>query len=105
MPRNPNVEAMYEANQISHRARAKQAPKEIRSIEIEKAENGGHTVTHRFQHSSDGPYHEAENHVFGQSEGSKLMSHLKEHLGIEEQEAEGDGEEKPGKKSAAGAAY
>jgi hypothetical protein len=57
-------------------------PTEIRSIEVEKAENGGHTVTHRFQHQSDGPYHESETHVFGASEGAKLMSHLSEHLGI-----------------------
>jgi hypothetical protein len=60
----------------------KSAPKEIRSIEVEKAENGGHTVTHRFMHQSEGPYHEAESHVFGASEGKKLMAHLTEHLGI-----------------------
>lgn len=60
----------------------KAGPKEIRSIEVEKAENGGHTVTHRFQHQSEGPYHEAETHVFGKSEGAKLLAHLTEHLGI-----------------------
>jgi hypothetical protein len=60
----------------------KAAPKEIRSIEVEKAENGGTTVTHRFQHQSEGPYHESETHVFGASENKKLMSHLSEHLGI-----------------------
>ena len=77
---------------MRRRAAAK-APKEIRSIEVEKAENGGHTVTHRFQHGTDGPYHEAETHVFGKSEGSKLMVHLTEHLGIKDGEKEeGDGE-------------
>jgi hypothetical protein len=58
-------------------------PKEIRSVEIEKAENGGHTVTHRFKQSLDGPYHESEGpHVFGADEGKKLMEHLTKHLGV-----------------------
>jgi hypothetical protein len=60
----------------------KAGPKQIRSLEMEKAENGGHTVTHRFQHTGDGSYHESETHVFGKSEGAKLLTHLTEHLGI-----------------------
>lgn len=35
------------------------------------------------QSANDGPYHESEGpHVFGKSEGAKLMAHLKEHLDI-----------------------
>lgn len=60
----------------------KMGPKVLRSIEIEKAEGGGHVLTHRFK-QNDGPYHESEGpHVFGKSEGAKLMAHLKEHLDI-----------------------
>lgn len=60
----------------------KMGPKVLRSIEIEKGEGGGHTVTHRFK-QGDGPYHESEGpHIFGESEGKKLISHLVEHLGI-----------------------
>lgn len=72
------------AEALSERPRPgkKSGPKVVRSIEVEKAENGGHTVTHRFQHNDGGPYHESEAHVFGKSEGKKLMAHLTEHLGI-----------------------
>jgi len=66
----------------------KVGPKEIRSIKIEKAENGGHTVTHRFQHASDGPYREAETHVFGASEGKKLLAHVTKHLDVKAEESE-----------------
>jgi hypothetical protein len=78
----------------SHKKIAK--PKELRSLEIEKGAEGGHTVTHRFKQNDGGPYHESEGpHIFGASEGKKLMEHLKEHMGIK---VEGD------KDSAAGAA-
>ena len=70
----------------------KAGPKELKSVEIEKAEGGGHVVTHRFK-QNDGPYQESEGpQVFGKSEGAKLMAHLKEHLGIESKEME-SGEE------------
>lgn len=60
----------------------KMPAKQIRSVEIEKAENGGHVVTHRFEHSGDGPYHEAETHVFGAGDGGKLLAHLTKHLRV-----------------------
>ncbi len=70
------------AEALSQKAKPRKAgPKELRSVEIEKAENGGHTVSHRFK-SNDGPYHEPEQHVFGAAEGKKLLAHLAEHLGI-----------------------
>lgn len=61
---------------------ARPSKPKLRSIEIEKAENGGHVVNHRFVNSGGPGYHEPEAHVFGESEGAKLMAHLKEHLGI-----------------------
>lgn len=79
------------AEAITRSAPKRQSKKELRSVEIEKAENGGHTVTHRFR-SVEGPYHEPERHVFGKGEGKKLVEHLKEHLGVEMKEAEHDGE-------------
>jgi hypothetical protein len=61
----------------------KMGPKEIRSVETEIGEKGGHTTMHRFKNSGDGPYHESEGpHIFGASEGHKLVEHLIEHLGI-----------------------
>lgn len=61
----------------------KAGPKELRSLEIEKGSEGGHTVTQRFKNNGDGPYHESEGPIiFGESEGKKLIAHLTEHLGI-----------------------
>lgn len=79
---------------------AEKKPK-IRSIEIEPAENGGHTVTHRYKeshtHSSKQgigvQYHEPEQHVFGPSEGHEMLAHVANHLAIPEpKEAEGEEE-------------
>lgn len=72
------------AEALSAKAKPRKAgPKELRSIEIEKGEGGGHTVTHRFKQNDGGPYHESEGpHIFGESEGKQLMAHLVEHLGI-----------------------
>jgi hypothetical protein len=69
------------AEALSSRPKKGNSKKELRSVEIEKAENGGHIVNHRF--TSSGPeYHSPEPHVFGADEGEKLMAHLKSHLGI-----------------------
>lgn len=112
MSENKNYGAMLDVNARS--GRGKSAPKVLRSMEIEKAENGGHTVTHRFQNSSEGHYHESESHVFGASEGSKLMDHLKEHLEMTPEpraeksakaESRAEGEKEGDGKSSAGAAY
>ncbi len=62
----------------------------LRSMEIEPAENGGHTVTHRFK-STPNPstkgsiaeiYHEPETHVFGEGQEKELMAHVANKLGI-----------------------
>ena len=70
----------------------------IRTIEIEPAENGGHTVTHRFretpQHSSKHgvgvAYHEPEQHVFGPEQGHEMLAHVANHLNIAEPQEEGE---------------
>lgn len=76
------------------------AKKEIRRIEIEPAENGGHTVTHHHKpmqrtgrHGMVENYIEPENHVFGPGEGHAMLAHVANHLEIpetEEQEEEAE---------------
>ncbi|HZW05381.1 MAG TPA: hypothetical protein VFF58_00605 [Candidatus Nitrosotalea sp.] len=73
------------AEAITNRPRpGKKGPKEIRSVEIEKAANNeGHVATHRFKQQDGGPYHESEGPIpFGKEEGHKLVEHLVKHLGI-----------------------
>jgi hypothetical protein len=64
--------------------------KEIRRLEIEPAETGGHTITHYFK---DRPrndtkngmhmeYQEPEKHVFGTDEDEKMLGHVATHLGL-----------------------
>jgi hypothetical protein len=62
-------------------AEKKMGKPKLRSIEVERATNGGFIATHRFV-NTNGPYREAENATFGADEGQKLLSHMKEHLGI-----------------------
>jgi len=74
---------------------ARSTPKgkaQLRSIELERAANGGIIASHRFK-SDGGPYKESEQHTFGPDEGKKVLTHIAEHMGIK-----GD------KDSAAGAA-
>ncbi len=79
------------------------AEKKIRNIEIEPAENGGHTVTHRFKeqptHSRKGGmsmgYIEPEQHVFGPGDDEKMLGHVAKHLGLKTGKVvdkDGDGE-------------
>jgi hypothetical protein len=67
--------------------------KQLRSMEIEVAENGGHTITHRFKakpvmrRGSMGggmgmDHPEPEQHVFGPADGGKVMEHIKKNLGL-----------------------
>jgi len=65
-------------------------------MEIEPAENGGHTVTHHLKampsHSSKMgmgmQYHEPEKHVFGEGEGHEMLAHVANHLGIKAEESD-----------------
>ncbi len=72
------------------------AKKQIHRMEIEPAENGGHTVRHYFKSnpkvSKSGAfseYHEPEQHVFGKNEGGKMLDHVAQHLGV----SDNDGDE------------
>lgn len=73
--------------------------KEIRRIEIEPAENGGHTVTHHYKeqvkrgrHGESHHYVEPEKHVFGPEEGHEMLAHVANHLAIPETEPDDDDE-------------
>lgn len=74
--------------------------KAIARIEIEPAENGGHTVTHRYKprpmyrggrHGLTTDYPEAETHVFGPEDHKKMLTHVAKHLGAKPEPDE-DGE-------------
>lgn len=77
--------------------------KEIRRVEIEPAENGGHTVTHHFKdavkhgrHGDVSHFVEPERYVFGPNDGHKMLAHVANHLQIPETEPddhEPDGDE------------
>jgi hypothetical protein len=58
-------------------------PKTLRRLEVTPGKNGGHSVNHVFNYNpGPGPSHPDEEHIFGASEGPKLMAHLQKHLGI-----------------------
>ncbi len=78
--------------------------KEIRHIQIEPAENGGHTVTHHYKpmqregkHGIQENYLEPENHAFGADEGHEMLAHVANALEISEDEGDKD-EEGTGRK-------
>lgn len=72
-------------------------------MEIEPAENGGHTVRHHYKEEMrrDSRSHagimvghsEPEHHVFGPHEGHEMLAHVANHLHIPEQDAAGEGEQ------------
>ena len=72
-------------------------------MEIEPAENGGHTVTHHLKpkmtksrdaHSGMAMgYQEPEKHVFGADEGHEMLAHVANHLGISEIEGKEEKDE------------
>lgn len=63
------------------------AKHEIRRMEIEPAENGGHMITHYYKEQAGRVneamrYHEPEKHVFGADEGHDMLAHIANHLEI-----------------------
>lgn len=73
------------------RGREKKPKKELEHLRIEKAENGGHIVSHHFA----GFEHEPESHVFAKDEGPEMMDHVAKHMGVEadmEPDEDDDGE-------------
>lgn len=76
--------------------------KKIRRMEIEPAQNGGHTVTHHYKempsHSSKNgmsmSYTEPETHVFGADQGHDMLAHVANHLAIPETGASKEAENK-----------
>jgi len=80
----PKGMGAYEAMSQAPTMKTPKAPKkELSHIELREGESGGHVATHHFTSYE----HKPEDHVFGESEGGKLMAHLKSELHI------GEGEE------------
>jgi hypothetical protein len=52
--------------------------KKVKEIRITKGEDGGHVVEHHYEQPSHSlsAYHEPKQHVFGASEGDKLLHHV-----------------------------
>ncbi len=71
---------------------SKGGKKELDSIRIEPAKNGGHTVRHSYKSRQvyvkgrNGgmrtEYPESEEFVFGPDDGDKMMAHVAKHLGM-----------------------
>lgn len=75
----------------SARGESHKSPKVLHHLEVKEAENGGHVVTHHFQHGGD--YHEPEEHVFGADQGQQVSEHIASAANIktsEPSEAEGE---------------
>ena len=70
------------------RARGAKSEKTLEHLRIYKGAEGGHIVEHHFE----GYEHPPERHPFGQDEGAKLHGHLSEHMGIECENCDGDGD-------------
>lgn len=69
------------------------AKNELRRLEIEPAENGGHTLTHFYKESSgpsNGPsrYVEPDRFVFGPDDDYKLTAHISKTLGLKDAKEE-----------------
>ena len=64
--------------------------KQLHHLEVRKAEDGGHIVTHHYE--EDGMvYHKPTEHVFGEDEGHEALQHIAKHAEIED----GGGHEPP----------
>lgn len=60
------------------RQKPKLPPKELDHIKLIEGEDGGHVVEHHFTSYE----HKPESYPFGDSDGQKLIDHLKEHAHI-----------------------
>jgi hypothetical protein len=78
--------------------------KELESLRIEPAKNGGHTVRHSYKRvavhrkgSMSGgmgyDYPESEEFVFGPDDNEKMMAHVSKHLGLKKAAAAPEGED------------
>jgi hypothetical protein len=69
---------MAKSDVMAATPKQRKAPKQLSHLELHEGENGGHVVHHVFTHYD----HPTEHHVFGASEGSKLVDHIVKHGNI-----------------------
>lgn len=65
-------------NKAEHKTRA---VKKLRRMSIERADNGGVSISHDYHHNG-GMYHESTQHVFGKGDHEAAMDHIRQHLGV-----------------------
>ena len=53
-------------------------PKILSHMEIKEGEDGGHIVSHHFEHYD----HPAEHYPFGEGEGREMLTHVAKHMGV-----------------------
>jgi hypothetical protein len=72
--------------------------KHLKRMTIEKAKNGGHSITHAYESGPDMPFEPDTTHVFGKDQGAEAMKHIAKHAGLKMAEAAPAEQAKPGKK-------
>ena len=56
--------------------------KHLKRVSIERATNGGYSVSHDYVQGNGGPYVEADTYAFGADDHEGLMTHIRKHMGI-----------------------
>lgn len=75
---------MHEAVSVAGPSKEKQRAKNLEEISVKRSANGGFIATHRYDNSGPGVgYHEPEQHTFGKGEGSAMMQHVGQHMGVD----------------------
>jgi hypothetical protein len=68
----------------------KSGPKVVARLEIKRAMDGGHVVTHHYE----GYAHEPKSYTFGKGEGARAAGHIARHAGLPHGQAtDGEAEE------------
>jgi hypothetical protein len=67
----------------------------LHHLEVRKAENGGHIISHHFDVTGGGEYHPPDDHIFASEEGQKAIDHITDvmEMKINPTEASSEGEE------------
>ncbi len=80
----PATHQMIGGGVIAGMSREERVPqrRHVRSLRIEKAKNGGHTITHEYNNDGPGQYNPPVTHSFGPGQHKQVLDHIKKHIGI-----------------------
>lgn len=85
---------------MPHEAR-RSSKKHLRRLSIERAKNGGYSVSHQFDNAGNmGNYEPDETHAFGADDHQGLLDHVKKHMGINRKLAQAAPEGSPAEEAA-----